>query len=126
MNRYRLGGGGDYNVFRGPPYQLGYGLGGSFRKFFKWIMPLVKQHAVPALQSGLKDIGSTALSSAGDFAQEVAHGRDVREAAREHFNTAVGTIRNQVEKKLRGGKRKKKRVQIILKKHKREYNDIFN
>ena len=46
--------GGEYNVYRGSMYQKGYGLGGSFRKFFSWIIPLVKKHALPTIESGIK------------------------------------------------------------------------
>lgn len=125
MNNHMIGGG-DYTIFRGPPIQRGYGLGGSFRRFFKWIVPLVKQHTIPAIQSGLRDIGNTALSSAGDFAKDLAQGRDLKEAANHHMTTAVSTIRDQVEKKLKGGKRKRRKHKIIIKRHKPEYNDIFN
>jgi hypothetical protein len=127
MNRIR-GSGGD--IFKGPLYQQGYGLGGSMRRFFKWIVPLVKKHAVPALTSGMKDIGATALSSFGDFAKEVASGRDASEAAHHHATNAVNQIKEQVEKKFegRGIKRraKPKKSKIIIKKHKKSYDDIFN
>ena len=48
MNR-QLGG---YEVFKGPMYQQGYGLGGYFRKFFKWIVPIAEKHVLPHLKSG--------------------------------------------------------------------------
>ena len=32
----------DRNYFRGTPYQRGYGLGGAFKSFFRWILPLIK------------------------------------------------------------------------------------
>ena len=122
MNKY---GGGD--VFRGPPYQQGYGLGGSFRRFFKWMVPLVKQHTVPMLQSGLSEIGRTALGSVGDFAKDVSQGEDVKTAATKHINTAVSNLKNQIENKLSGrGKRKHKKPKILLKKRTKKFDDIFN
>jgi hypothetical protein len=85
---------------------------------------LVQKTALPTL----KEIGKTALNSAGDFAKDVASGRDLTEAATHHMNSAVSTIKETVEKKLAGGKkrRKKRNNKIILKKHKPVYDDIFN
>ena len=115
--------------FRGPPYQLGYGLGGSFRKFFKWIIPLVKQHTLPHVA----DIGRTAMSSVGDFARDVAQGQDLKSSATLHMNKAVAAVKEQVEKKLRGGKRKKRKIirktkpkdKIIIRKQSKKFSDIF-
>ncbi len=58
----QAGGSSDYNYFRGSVYQKGYGLGGSFKRFFKWIIPIFKQHALPKIEIGLKQVGSEALS----------------------------------------------------------------
>lgn len=123
MNKY---GGGD--VFRGPPYQQGYGLGGSFRRFFKWIVPLVKQHTLPVIQSGLTEIGKTALGSVGDFAKDVSQGEDIRSSASKHINSAVSNIKNKIEKKLsgQGKKRKPKKSKILLKRRSKKFDDIFN
>lgn len=38
----QAGGGSNYDYFRGDVYQKGYGLGGTFKKFFKWIVPIFK------------------------------------------------------------------------------------
>ena len=40
-------GGDDYNSFIGELYQRGYGLGGIFGRFIKWIIPLIKKGAGP-------------------------------------------------------------------------------
>ncbi len=37
----QAGGSSDYNYFRGSVYQKAYGLGGSFKRFFKWIIPIL-------------------------------------------------------------------------------------
>jgi hypothetical protein len=95
-------------VYRGSYTQQGYGLGGSFKRFFKWIMPLVK----PALTH----VGNKALNVVGDIAKDVAVGKTLQESAGTHINTAVTELKNDIEKKLRGnGKRKK-----------RKYKDIFS
>jgi hypothetical protein len=113
MNKYHFGGG---ELFRGPAYQRGYGLGGTFRKFFRWIVPLVSPH--------IKDLGRTAMSHVGDFAKDVAAGADLKESASRHINTTVNSLKDKIERKLRGeGKRKLKRKKILFKK--KTYNDIF-
>ena len=33
------------NVFKGAYYQKGYGFGDVFRRFFRWIVPIVKKNA---------------------------------------------------------------------------------
>jgi hypothetical protein len=90
-------------------------------------MPLVQRTAMPTL----KELGKTALNSAGDFAKDVAAGRDLHEAANQHMDTAVSSMKQTIEKKLSGGKKrkrlhKKRKSKIILKKHKQAYDDIFN
>ena len=109
------------NLFRGSPYQRGYGIGGTFRRFFNWIVPIIKHHAMPAITS----VGRTALSAAADIAKDTVAGRDFKTAARERINGAVDDLKEQAEKKMRGeGKRAKKK--IILKKHSEKFKDIFD
>lgn len=40
--------GGEFEFYKGSPYQRGYGLGGTFRRFFSWLVPIFKEHALPA------------------------------------------------------------------------------
>lgn len=61
-----------YNIYRGQPNQRGYGIGGTFRRFFSWIVPLFKQHAVPVLNNGLKQIGNTAISTVHDIVKDTS------------------------------------------------------
>ena len=64
--------GGNYNYYRGSNFQHGYGiggisiqqgagLGGMFRKFASWVVPLIKKHALPTLQSSARVIGREAM-----------------------------------------------------------------
>ena len=43
-----------YPVFRAMKFQRGYGLGGVFRKLFKWIVPIFKEKAFPSLLRSIK------------------------------------------------------------------------
>lgn len=120
---------GGYNVYKGLPYQHGYGLGDSFRSFFRWIIPIVSKHAMPAL----KEVGSTALSTAADIAKDAVSGKNLKEAASEHVNAAIDKIKARTEEKLllgkgikRSRKRSKKPKYLLIKKNKKQLEDIFN
>jgi 50S ribosomal subunit-associated GTPase HflX len=90
----------------------------------RWVVPLFKKHALPTLQ----EIGKTAVSTASNIATDAISGRNVKEAADEHINTAVNSIKEKVEKTLegRGIKRKKRKFKkfVVLKK-KSQFQDIF-
>lgn len=99
-----------YNIYRGQPYQRGYGLGGTFRRFFSWIVPLFKQHAVPVLNSGLRELGTTAINTATDIIKDTSEGKNFKTSAKERIDSAVDSIKDKIEKKLRGeGKKAIKR-----------------
>lgn len=129
MNCYyqRGGGGADDHIFRGYPYMQGYGLGANFRRFFRWIVPLVQKHAVPALKSGVTEVGKSALGAISELARDAANGRNIKEAADERINTAVQEIKQKIEKKLEGRGKKKRpanRKSKLIKRKK--YDDIFD
>jgi hypothetical protein len=88
------------NVYKGSYMQKGYGLGGTFAKFFKWIIPLVR----PAIASA----GNKALDMASNIADDVSVGKSFQESAGAHINTALTNAKENIEKKLQGGKRKRK------------------
>jgi hypothetical protein len=118
----------NYNIYRGSPYQRGYGLGGTFRKFFRWIVPLVQKHAFPVIESGFKTVGKTALETAADITKDAISGRNIRQAAETRINSAVAQLKERAEKTLRGEgiKKRKKNQKIIILKKKRISKDIFD
>lgn len=126
-------GGSDYNVYRGRTSQRGSGLGGIFQKFFRWIVPLVKTHALPLLKTGAQAVGSEVVNSTANLAKDLIIGKNPGEAAKENVNIAITNLKNRTEKHLEGRgikrKRKPKKNYIILKKRKlnKSYNsDIFD
>jgi hypothetical protein len=100
------------NVYRGAYMQKGFGLGGTFAKFFKWILPLVR----PALAS----VGNKAVDMASNIAEDVSVGKTFNESGT-HINTALTNAKESIEKKLKGGKRKRKSKVKFSKKR-----DIFD
>ena len=119
---------GGQNVFRGQVYQQGYGLGGYFKKFFRWLVPIAEKHIMPHVKSGLETVGKQAVQSVANIAQDTLKGRDIREAAKEHATEAIENIKTYAEKKIRGEGIKRKRAhkpaKTILKK--RKTKDIFD
>lgn len=115
--------GGVENVFRGPLYQRGYGLGGYFRKFFKWLIPIAEKHVLPQIKSGASVVGKQAIESLAEIAKDSVKGRNFKESFQERTNEAIENLRERADKSLSGkGKRKLKR-KIIFKKR---IKDIFN
>ena len=68
-------------VFRGAPYQRGHGFGDVFKKFFRWIVPIVKQHAGPIASS----VGKEALKSAINIANDSLDGKNFTTSSKERF-----------------------------------------
>lgn len=141
---YRAQAGGNYNYFHGSRFQEGYGglggfnvqqgsgLGGMFRKFASWIIPIVKKYAVPTLKSGANAIGREALESASNVAKDLLSGVDAQESLKNRLSKSVENLKERAEKTLegRGIKRKKNfKNDIILKKQKKnkttKFKDIF-
>ena len=115
-------------IYRGAYMQRGYGLGGIFQKFFKWVVPVFQQHALPAIESGAKSLGKETLISLSNIAKDVASGKDIKEATHEHVNNAIDNLKGKIQNKLSGngikGSRRKKK--FILLKPKNKYTDIFS
>ena len=122
---------GGHTVFRGPMYQHGYGLGGYFRKFFKWVVPIAEKHAVPHIKAGLNALKTQALDTVSSIAKDAVNGKHIRNSITEHVSQAIDNLKSKAEKTLNGEgcKRTKqqkggvfKKKKIILKKRK----DIFD
>lgn len=60
----------NFPVFRGVRYQKDYGLGGIFKKLFRFIMPIVKEHGVPLMKS----VGETAIKGVSNLANDAIKG----------------------------------------------------
>ena len=82
--------GGEYNYYKGSQFQDGYGLiqfqtgdgfSDIFRRFASWVVPIIKKHAVPTLESGVRALGREALDSAANVAKDLLSGRDFKESA---------------------------------------------
>ena len=73
------------NIYRGVPIQRGYGFGSYFRKFMKWVVPIVKEHAMPTLKSAAKTVGSELISSVSNIARDALEGENLKKKRRNTF-----------------------------------------
>lgn len=93
------------NIFRGPQIQKGYGqrgagLGGLFKKFMKWIVPLANKHVLPVLETGAKNVGKQIVNSVSDFAKDTLEGKNIKESASKRYNEAVDNLKETLSKIL--------------------------
>ena len=125
-------GGGDYNTYRGSLYQRGYGMGGMFNRFWKWVVPLIARNAVPLLKEAGKAVGKEALGSVVNIAKDTLVGRPIKETLKENANSAIDNLKVKAENALKGKgikRRRSMKKMIILKKRnnkRKKFDDIFN
>ena len=74
-----------YPVFRAMKFQKGYGLGGVFKRLFKWIMPIVKEKAVPILQS----VGKSVIKGTSKLAKDALKGKNIKQSANDRFEETL-------------------------------------
>ena len=84
-------GGGDYNTFKGSLYQRGYGMGGMFMRFFRWIGPLLKKAAIPLLKGA---------ATAAGIAKDVTRGKPLHESLKDNADAAIDNLKSKDENAL--------------------------
>lgn len=92
--------------FRGPHYQTGSGFGAVFRKFFKWVFPILKENASPIVKQGLNTIVTEIGEGINKFTQDMKEKSDIKSSAKRRFSETVKNIRNKTQT---GGRKKKKK-----------------
>ena len=111
--------------FAGARVQQGYGLGNLFSSIAKSVLPLVKK--------GAKTLGKQVLQSGVEFASDVLHGKNAKQAAIDQARAAgsnfLQVAKQQVGKRKAAqqkiGKRKAAPRKVQKKKRKR-HHDIFS
>ena len=95
-------------VFKGSRYQKGMGLGSMFRSFFRCILPVFKTHALPAIKSGAKAVGSEAVRSVANIATDAINGQDIEESAKKHAIDSFNTLSTKAKQAIQSGSGYKK------------------
>lgn len=105
-------------VFKGSMYQRGYGFGDVFRKFFRWIVPIVRKNATPVLQN----VGKEIVKSASNIANEAIEGKNFKDSFDENIARSMNNIEEMYGK---GYKRKRNKNKKSHKKKNKKFRDIF-
>ena len=92
--------GGNLPAFRGSRFQQGYGLGSIFKGLFRW--------AMPHLQQGAKVLGTKALQTGVQVAQDVLDGDDVKTAVSKRTKQALGDMTSQNSSQSGSGRKEKR------------------
>lgn len=98
FNRYYLDQA-EGNYFKGPAFQRGYGLGGAFRRFFSWFLPILKENTLPLV----KNVGKEIVQSVSNIAQDAINGQKLEESSKNRISESLQKL-SQVGK---GYKRKR-------------------
>ncbi len=113
-------------VFRGAVFQRGHGFGDVFRKFFRWIVPIVKQHAAPIANT----VGKEAFKSAVNIATDTIDGKDFSQSTKNRVKESLNNLSS-----IYGNGKKRKRsikspphssLKYKKKKFKKRKVDIFD
>ena len=103
-------------VFKGAIYQRGHGFGDVFKKFFRWIVPIVKQHAGPIAST----VGKEALKSAINIANDSLEGKNFTTSSKERFKESLNNLSN----KIGSGKKRKRKTKILTLRPKKVYKKV--
>ena len=96
-------------VFHGSRYQKGHGLGNIFRSFIKWVVPIFKTHAVPLIKRGAQTLGSEAIRTATNVANDTLNGKTFEESAKERVRESISNLSEKALSAIQSGSGKRKR-----------------
>ena len=100
------------------PIQRGYGFFSALRRF-----------AIPLLKTTGQYLGKRLLATGQDVLQDVSDGKSFKQAARNRFRESASVIKDDVVRKLKGGRLHKKRKltkKRQTKPRKRLCQDVFS
>lgn len=112
---YNLQARGNIPIYSGKAYMRGYGFGSVFKKFFRWVVPVLKEHALPIA----KNIGKEALNTAANITAETLDGKNFKESAKSNLKKSIRKVATQYGGKI--DKRKK-----LTKNAKKERANVLN
>lgn len=99
------------NFFRGQPFQKGYGLGGAFRRFFSWFIPILKDNSLPLV----KNIGKNVVQSLADITKDSISGQDFDQSSKQRVKEGFERIQSgKGYKRKRNLKKKTKSKKRLL------------
>ena len=135
--------GSDLPVYRGHSNQRGHGLGNWFKSFYRYIVPMIQKHALPVLKKGATIVGTEAIKTAANIANDKIAVKKFSETGIERLNEGLEQIQQNWNKQKGSGevddidlkqsgsgiKRKRKKKNFSSKKKQkqsRRLKDIFD
>lgn len=91
-------------VFRGSPFQRGFGIGNVFKRFFRWVIPIIKSNAIPIV----KNVGKEALKTVVHIANDTIDGKDFKTSAKSQIKNSLNNMASQYG----SGKKKSKKKSV--------------
>jgi hypothetical protein len=82
-----------FPTYKGVRYQRGNGLGNIFKKFFRWVVPIVKEHALPVIKDVGKKVGETVLTGTTNLAKDALDGKDIKESAKQRLDESKKNLK---------------------------------
>ena len=86
-------------------FQRGHGFGDVFKKFFRWIVPIVKQYALPIAST----VGKEAFKSAVNIANDTIDGENLTDSTKERIKESLNMLSN----KYGNGKQRKSTIKTF-------------
>lgn len=110
------------NVFRGAIVQKGYGLGGAFKRFFSWFVPILKENSMPLV----KKVGKEVISNITNIANDTLNGQNFEDSLKKNVENSFKKINQDGKgyKRKRNLKKENKKSNKIIK-NKKRILDIF-
>ena len=118
-------------TFNGTVYQRGHGFGDVFRKFFKWVVPIIKKNALPLMKKTGKKAFKSAAKTALKIASDTLEGQDLKTSAKNRIKESIDNFGVQagLGYKKNANKKKRPNKHLLQKKHtsiKKRKLDIFD
>ena len=93
--------------YTSPNFQRGFGVGSFFKKFFRWVIPIIKENATPLLGKTLKTVKNEISTGIENFQKDLDdENKSIKGSVKERIDETFQNLKN----KLQSGKGKKKRL----------------
>ena len=111
--------------FQGQRFQKGYGFGALFKKFFRWVIPIIRNNVVPILSKTANVVKSSVNKGMENFENDILdEKKDIKESAHERFKETIQNIKKSLQ--TGSGNKKKKKVKRIKGSFKKRTRNIFD
>ena len=79
-------------LYRGSRNQWVHGLGNWFKSFYRFVVPILKKHAVPLIKKAATIVGTEAIRTAANVATDEIAGKKLEESRRDRNNEGIDNV----------------------------------